>query len=190
MADAIISLPNPKNRNLYLAQQVDQASINTISKEIIEINEDDANIAKVYAMHDLEYTPKPIKLYIDSYGGYVYQCFGLLGIIQKSKIPVHTIVTGCAMSCGFLIAISGHKRFGYEKATYMYHQVSSATWGKAKDMEEDIIETVRLQKMIEEHTLEHTKISAKKLAQVYKGKRDWFIDSTEALKLKVIDELI
>jgi ATP-dependent Clp protease protease subunit len=190
MADAIISLPNPKNRNLYLAQQVDQASINTISKEIIEINEDDANIAKVYAMNDLVYNPKPIKLYIDSYGGYVYQCFGLLGIMQKSKVPVHTIVTGCAMSCGFLIAISGHKRFGYEKATYMYHQVSSATRGKVKDMEEDIIETVRLQKMIEEHTLEHTKISAKKLAQVYKGKRDWFIDSTEALKLKVIDELI
>jgi ATP-dependent Clp protease protease subunit len=189
MADAI-SLPKPKNINLYLAQQVDQASINTISKEIIEINEDDANIAKVYAMHDLVYNPKPIKLYIDSYGGYVYQCFGLLGIMQKSKVPIHTIVTGCAMSCGFLIAIAGHYRYGYQKSTFLYHQVSSGTFGKAKDMEEAVIETLRLQKMIEDHTIEYTKITAKKLERVYKGKRDWYIESDEALKLKVIDEVI
>lgn len=189
MADAI-SLPNPKSRNLYLAQQVDQASINAISKEIIEINEDDANIAKIYGIHDLEYKPKPIKLYIDSYGGLVYQCFGLLGIMQNSKVPIHTIVTGCAMSCGFLISIAGHKRFGYQKSTYLYHQVSSVAFGKAKDMEENVIETLRLQKMLEEHTIEHTKITAKKLERVYKGKKDWFIDSSEALKLKVIDELI
>lgn len=185
-----INLPQPKNRNLYLAKQVDQASINEISKAIIEINEDDKYVEKIYAAHDLEYVPKPIKLYIDSYGGYVYQCFGLLGIMKASKVPVHTIVTGCAMSCGFLISIAGHKRFGYPKSTYLYHQVSSGAIGKAKDLEEEVIETLRLQKMLEEHTLECTKISAKKLEKVYKGKRDWFIDTEEALKLKIIDEVI
>jgi len=187
---AEITLPNPKNRNLYLAKQVDQDSINSISKAIIEINEDDKHLKKMYAVYDLEYVPKPIKLYIDSYGGYVYQCFGLLGIMRNSAVPIHTIVTGCAMSCGFLISIAGHKRFGYHKSTYLYHQVSSGSIGKAKDMEEDVIETLRLQSMIEEHTLEYTKISDKKLKKVYKGKRDWFIDTKEALKLKIIDEVI
>lgn len=187
---AEITLPNPKNRNLYLAKQVDQDSINSISKAIIEINEDDKHLKKMYAVYDLEYVPKPIKLYIDSYGGYVYQCFGLLGIMRNSKVPIHTIVTGCAMSCGFLISIAGHKRFGYPKSTYLYHQVSSGSIGKAKDMEEDVIETLRLQAMIEEHTLEYTGISAKKLEKVYKGKKDWFIDTKEALKLKIIDEVI
>jgi ATP-dependent Clp protease protease subunit len=110
--------------------------------------------------------------------------------MKNSKVPVHTIVTGCAMSCGFLISIAGHKRFGYPKSTYLYHQVSSGTVGKAKDMEEVVIETLRLQKMLEDHTLEYTKISAKKLEKVYKGKRDWFIDTDEALKLRIIDEVI
>jgi ATP-dependent Clp protease protease subunit len=187
---AQLNLPQPKDRNLFLAKQVDQASINDVTKAIIDINEDDEYISKIYAAHDLNYVPKPIKLYIDSYGGYVYQCFGLLGVMKNSKIPVHTIVTGCAMSCGFLIAIAGHKRFGYPKSTYLYHQVSSGAIGKAKDLEEEVIETLRLQKMIEEHTLEYTKISAKKLEKVYKGKRDWFIDTDEAIKLKVIDEVI
>jgi len=183
-------LPKPKERNLFLAQQVDQASINSISKSIIEINDDDAELMQVYAMHGLEYNPKPIKLYIDSYGGLVYQCLGLLGIIKASNVPVHTIVTGCAMSCGFLISISGHKRFGYDKSTYLYHQVSSIAYGTVKDMEEKVIETARLQSMIEEITLSNTKITSKKLEKVYKAKKDWFIDSDEALKLHVIDEVI
>ena len=185
-----LNLPTPMYRNLFLAKQVDQASINELSKAIIAINEDDEFISKIYAAHDLSYLPKPIKLYVDSYGGYVYQCFGLLGIMKASKAPIHTIVTGCAMSCGFLISIAGHKRFGYPKSTYLYHQVSGGVIGKAKDMEEDVIETMRLQKMLEDHTLEFTKITAKRLEKVYKGKKDWFIDTDEALKLRIIDEII
>ena len=183
-------LRKPKDRNLFLAQQVTQDSINKISQAIIEINEDDVELEKIYALHDIDYVPKPIKLYIDSYGGYVYQCFGLLGIMKASKTPLHTIVTGCAMSCGFLISVSGHKRFGYPKATYMYHQVSSVAVGKVKDLEEDVIETKRLQKMIEDITLQNTRITEKKLEKIYKTKKDWFMDSEEALKLKVIDEIL
>jgi ATP-dependent Clp protease protease subunit len=185
-----MNLPHPKERNLYLAKQVDQVSINEISKAIIDINESDETLKKLYAVYDLEYRPKPIKLYIDSYGGYVYQCLGLLGIIEKSQAPVHTIVTGCAMSCGFLISISGHKRYGYSGSTYLYHQVSSLAWGPAKQMEEDVIETKRLQKIIEKHTLRYTNIPKEKLKEVYQRKIDWFIDSKEAIKLGIIDEII
>ena len=72
----------------------------------------------------------------------------------------------------------------------MYHQVSSVAVGKVKDLEEDVIETKRLQKMIEEITIENTKITEKKLEKIYKTKKDWFMDSEEALKLKVIDEIV
>lgn len=186
----MIALPIPKDRKLYLANQVDQASINQITKAIIDINEDDIYIKKLAEASGFKYESKPIELYIDSYGGLVYQCFGLLSVMKKSKIPVHTITTGCAMSCGFMIAITGHKRFCYEKATYMYHQVSSAAWGKAKDLEEEVVETVRLQKMIEDHTRENTKISKKQLKESYDNKKDWFMSSKEALKLGVVDEII
>ena len=187
---ANIDLPAPKERNLYLAKQVDQDSINSITKSIVEICDNDEYLIKLYALHDLTYVPKPIKLYIDSYGGYVYQCMGLLGVMKHAKTPVHTIVTGCAMSCGFLISISGQKRFGFPKSTYLYHQVSSGVHGKAKDIEEEVIEVRRLQKMIEDITLESTNISKKKLKEVYDGKVDWFIGSKEAKELGVIDEIL
>jgi ATP-dependent Clp protease protease subunit len=183
-------IPEPRERSLHLAKQVDQSSINELTREILSINESDEQIRRIAEIVGFTYQPKPIKLYIDSYGGLVYQCLGLLGVIEKSETPVHTIVTGCAMSCGFLISIAGHERFGYSGSTFLYHPVSSGTGGSVKQMEEDIMETKRLQKIIESHTLRFTNISKSRLKEIYEKKIDWFMDSKEALKLRIIDQII
>jgi ATP-dependent protease ClpP protease subunit len=89
-----------------------------------------------------------------------------------------------------MILISGHKRFAYTNATPMYHQVSSGAHGKLKEMQEDMIEAERLQKMIESMTLKKTNITKKQLEKVYKAKEDWFMTAEEALKHGVIDEIL
>lgn len=187
---AAVSIPLPKERNLYFTSQVDQASIAAISKSILEINANDEILRKQYAIYGIEYNPKPIKIYIDSYGGYVYQCFGLLSIMETSKTPIHTIVTGAAMSCGFMMAIHGHKRFAYKYATLMYHQVSSGAWGKLRDMQEDIEETKRLQQIIEQMTIKKTNISLDTLKDNFEKKRDWYMDADTALRNGCIDAII
>lgn len=186
----LLQIPGPLDRNLYLAKQVDQTSINEITKQIIDINDSDVEIMQIAKIYGFDYQPNPIKLYVDSYGGEVYQCLGLLGIMEKSKIPIHTIVTGCAMSCGFLISIAGHERYGFPGSTFLYHSVSSGSFGTTKQMEEDVIETKRLQKIIEKHTLKNTDITKDELRDIYEKKIDWFIDSKQAKKLGVIDEII
>lgn len=186
----MITLPSPKDRRLLFNTQVTQDSIGALSKQILEIVDDDVYIKSVYSIHNLVYTPEPIKIYIDSYGGAVYQGFGLLGIIENSNTPIHTLVTGCAMSCGFLISIAGHKRMAYKSATFMYHQISSLKYGKLKEIEEDMIEGKRLQEMIEKFTVSHTKISIDRLKEVYDTKQDWYLNAEEALKHGIIDEII
>jgi ATP-dependent Clp protease protease subunit len=57
-------------------------------------------------------------------------------------------------------------------------------------MEEKLQETKRLQKLIEEITLDKTNISKKKLADVLKNKVDWYMSAEEALKLGVIDAIV
>jgi ATP-dependent Clp protease protease subunit len=183
-------IPSPRARKLYLAAQVNQKSMNDLTKAIIGINEHDRLLEKLYPAYNVEYTPPPIEIYIDSYGGAVYQCFGLLGVMEKSVTPVHTIATGAAMSCGFMILISGHKRFGYRHSTPLYHQVSTGFWGKVKDMEENLEQTKKLQKKIEEITLERTNISKKKLKEILKNKVDWYMTAEEALALGVIDGIL
>ena len=57
-------------------------------------------------------------------------------------------------------------------------------------MEEKLEETKRLQELLERLTLEKTKITAKKLERIYKTKKDWYMTAEEALKLKVVDEIV
>ena len=59
----------PKNRDLFFTKQVDQSSIGELTQKIIEINQDDEHLKKLYKVYGLDYNPEPIKLYIDSYGG-------------------------------------------------------------------------------------------------------------------------
>jgi ATP-dependent Clp protease protease subunit len=190
MSDNTITLPNPKKRKLFFGKQVDQESIEELSKEIVLINENDRTLEKLYGVYDLEYTAKPIEIFIDSYGGLVYQVMGLIGIMEKSVTPIHTICTGAAMSCGFMMLINGHKRFCYQHGTPLYHQVSTWNSGKVQDLEEELKETKRLQNKLEEMTIRLTKISKDQLDENRQRKIDWFMSSEEALKLGVVDEII
>lgn len=184
------NLDAPKERTLYFTKQVDQDSISELTKSIIEINENDEYLKKLYSIHNIKYEPEPIKILIDSYGGQVYSCFGLLSVIERSKTPIHTIVTGCAMSCGFMILISGHKRFAHKLSTPLYHQVSGMPWGKLADVEIEFNEIKRLQELIEKITIEKTKISKNKLKEVYEKREDWYMSAEDALSLGVVDEIL
>ena len=183
-------LPLPKKRDLFFNKQVDQNTIGDLTQKIIEINQDDEHLKKVYAIYNLNYEPDPIKIYIDSYGGYVYQCFGLLSVMERSQTPIHTIVTGCAMSCGFMMLICGHKRFALKLSTPLYHQVSSGAWGTVKELEESVEESKRLQKILESIVKDKTDITKKRLREILETKKDWFMTSKEALELNVVDEIL
>ena len=183
-------LKEVKERNIFFSKQVDQETIEAVTKSIVEINESDEIIAKQAEINGFTYHPKPIKIYIDSYGGQVYACWGLLGVMGSSKTPIHTIVTGCAMSCGFMILISGHKRFGYKLSTPLYHQISGGTSGNIPDMENNLKQSKRLQKELENITLSKTKMTKEQLKKIYKEKIDFYMTAKQALKFGVIDEII
>lgn len=185
-----VTLPNPLTRELFFTQQVDQESIGLLSEKIIRIQNHDAYLRRLYAVHNLEYRPFPIQIYIDSYGGDIYQCFGLLSIMDASQTPIHTIVTGTAMSCGFLIALHGHVRIAYPKATLMYHSVQAGGQGTARDLEEQLYEVLRLQSMIEDIAVERTNITKSKLKEIFNAKTDWYMDAETALDNGCIDEIV
>ena len=185
-----IQLPQPRKRDLFFTTQVDQESIAELTETIIAIERHDNYITKLYAVHDLEYKPKEINIYIDSYGGMVYQGFGLISVMRECKTPIHTIVTGTAMSCGFLIAICGHRRSCYADSTYMYHQISSDVSGTLKAIEDEFIEVSRLQNRMEEITLRTTKLTAKQLKDVYRTHTDLYLTSEQALLNGCVDHII
>ena len=58
-------LKTPKARNLYLPKQVNQPSINALTQQTIEINEDDEHLIKLHEIHGINYTHTPLKMYKD-----------------------------------------------------------------------------------------------------------------------------
>jgi ATP-dependent Clp protease, protease subunit len=183
-------LENPLDRDLFFYSDVAQDSIGELTQAIVYINRHDEKLANISRAYGFTYTPDPIKLYVNSFGGDVYACLGLISIMKTSKTPIHTIVTGCAMSAGFMIAISGHKRFCYNNSSYMWHQVSSLNYGKIQEKEENMIEDRRLQVILDQHILDLTGITTKKLQKMYKSKQDKFFNPEKALELNLVDSII
>ncbi|UNY39902.1 ATP-dependent Clp protease proteolytic subunit [Bacillus phage vB_BauM_KLEB27-3] len=197
-------------RDLFLAGNVEEENINKLIQEIMKINKEDddeekesvdkkqykafqeGTVSSIEEINSIEsdYKRKPIRLYITTYGGAVYDELALVDIINSSKTPIYTIALGKAMSAGFNILIHGHKRFAYKNATMMYHQVSTGHYGKVQDIEERFKESQRLQDMGEKMVIEKTKITKELVEKNTRQKQDWYMDAEEALSLGVIDEIL
>jgi len=185
-----MNLENPLERNIFFYTDVTQETIGEISAIIVEIESHDKRLKKHAAVFGLDYTPEPIKFYINTPGGDAYACLGLVGIMRNCTTPIHTIATGCAMSAGFIMAINGHKRFCFESSSYMWHEAGYMALGKTTEHEENMVESIRLQKIIDKNIIEKTGLSAKDLKKIYRSKQDKYISAEEALKLGIVDEIL
>lgn len=185
-----ISLPDGIDRNLFISSNISQDSCLQLTKTIIAINELDDTLETLYKINGQTYNRTPMKLYIDSYGGDVYTALGLISLIENSKTEIHSISSGCAMSCGFMIAIACHKRYSYKYTTFMIHDISNGAFGQSEVIRDELAEMDRLKYIIDDIINNHTKIRYDKLKDVYSKKKDWFISADLALKMKVIDEII
>lgn len=174
-------------RLLHLYENVSKDSIKPLMENIIKLNyEDDENDSK-----EKNFKRVPIQLFVNSYGGTVYDCLGLIALMEQSKTPIHTYVYGYAMSAGLTIAVSGHKRYGSKYSTFMYHQASNNPgYAKLDILENRVDETRRLQELKDSILISKTKWKQKDLDYVNERQKDWFMTAQEALQYGLIDEII
>lgn len=178
---------NNKNRIFYLGDEIDNSSLGLVNSSLLTlIAKDDENTRKSKG----DFTRKPIKLYINSYGGSIYDMWSSIDIIESSETPIYTYCTGYAMSAAFLIFIAGHQRFISNHSTLLYHQLSSWTSGTYQDLLEEGEERERLQTEMESFVKSHTNIKQSRLNTVRKNKIDWYIRADEAIELGIADEII
>jgi ATP-dependent Clp protease, protease subunit len=93
---------------------------------------------------------KIIPILIDSYGGQVYSLLSMVATIKSSPVPIATIATGKAMSCGSILFSCGSEgnRFIDSAATIMIHDVSSWSHGKVEEIKSDAKEVERLNQYV------------------------------------------
>ena len=174
------------NRVIYVNEDIDSETLEEGALAIQYINRyDNEQESKLK-----NYVREPITVIVDSYGGSVYDGMGLINMITSSKTPVHTYCYSKGMSMGFLIFISGHKRYVHEHATLMYHQLSSVVYGTNKMIQDEALAIEEMNNRIMEIVVKRTGITKKKLKKKNKEQKDWYISGRKAVDLGVADELI
>lgn len=178
-----MSKPEAKYRKLLLSDNITSSSVKEMIKEIMDINYDDDLKEVDYK----DWERKPIKLFINSFGGSVYDGLALVDIIKQSKTPVHTISIGSSMSMGLWIYLAGHKRFVGEHTTLTFHDISTWAWDKTEGIKQELNECLRLQKIICNEIISTSLVKQETLDDYITRKAEWYIPADEAIKLKLAD---
>jgi ATP-dependent Clp protease protease subunit len=157
-----------------------------------QMDADICNIIKAQLLYLEHLDPKKdIKIYIDSPGGSVYSGLGLLDTMDFIENDIVTINTGLAASMAAIILCSGSKgkRKSLKRSRTMIHQpLGYSGYAQASDIEIDAKEINLVKRELYEIISNQT---GKKFDDVFKdGDRDYWMNSEDAKKYGMIDEII
>jgi ATP-dependent Clp protease protease subunit len=166
------------DRIVMLNGPVDDASASVIVAQMLHLESSDSE--------------KDINFYINSPGGVVTAGLSIYDVMQFIKCDVATYVMGQACSMGSLLAQAGApgKRFLLPNARHMIHQVSSGARGTAIDMQIQVEEVLKLNKLLTEIYVTHNS-KGKTFDQLKTDmSRDYFMSSQEAVDYGLADEIV
>ena len=172
---------------IYFCAPVNKTSVLELSKIIKKKNDDLERIKRRDELID-EIVPKPLFLRITSYGGGLISARSAIDAIMSSKIPIHTIVDGCAASAATLMSIVGKKRYITKSSLMLVHQLSSIHAGKMHELEDDMKNSMLFMQHIRNLYKKYTKIPKKKLNKILKHDLWW--DADLCLDYGLVDEII
>jgi len=171
------------NNHIYFYSSIKSNSILKLNKKIKELE------TKLLTYADsLEWEPPGIYLHINSYGGSVFAGVAGMDHIRKCKVPVYTVVDGCAASAATFLSVVGQKRYINKHAHILIHQLSSGFWGKFSEIEDEIKNLKKLMEMIKDVYLKNTGMTKKQLNKMLK--HDLWLNAQEALEYGLVDEVL
>lgn len=170
------------DRSIFLSGGVEEQPISTAIVALLQMTKKDPT--------------KQINLMISTFGGSVVDMFGLydtIKYVQSRGCPVATIGLGKIMSAGVPLLACGNKglRFIGEHATVMIHPAyDDSSSGDYFQMKNNTDEMKRLQDMMDNVLLKHTKMTKEELSKIITSRLDTYISSEQAIKLGIVDKLI
>lgn len=131
-----------------------------------------------------------ISIYINSPGGSVTAGLAIIDTMNFIKSNVSTVATGLCASMGAIILAAGTKgkRYSLSNSEIMIHQVLGGIEGKASDVKIQAERILKTKKRINALLSELTGKSIKKINK--DTEKDYYLNSKEALKYGLIDNII
>lgn len=164
-------------REVFFSGEVNSASLESFAKELLRL--------------DRIKPGEPIRVYINSGGGYNYDGVGMVDVMKGLRSPVETICVGKCMSMAAFILAGGTQgmRSAYPHARIMLHQTKSgASSGNSRDLEIAANELRFLQQEYIRLMAEYTKKPSQEIEAALK--EETYLSAEEALRLGLIDKII
>lgn len=159
-----------------------------VGKELVEIFDKmfiDLSVSRYF-----KYV-KNLIINFSSEGGLVTYGYQIINMIKRFQREydkrVVMVADGHLMSMGLYIFCSADYRISFDNTQFMYHQVSSETWGKLYEIENSVQNLKQIQKKLNEYLMERTKIQ-KDFLEKFK-KDDYCFNAKQAKRLGVIHEI-
>lgn len=135
--------------------------------------------------------PKPIELILQSPGGSIVAGFALYDHVQYIRRLGHYVTTtalGMAASMAGVLLQAGDTRVMGADAFLLIHEGGFGAVGSVGEVEDRLTLHHKMQERILGIFADRSKLSQEEIAEKWKRK-DWWLDSTEALKLGFVDEV-
>jgi len=155
------------------------------------INDQVANLIVAQLLFlDREDPEREISLYINSPGGEIYPGLAIYDTMQLLRAPVSTIAVGWTASMGTVLLSAGTKgkRYALPHATIHMHPAGGYARGYAPDVEIQLNELLRMQRLLQTLLSRHTGQPIEKIAKDFD--RDYFMDAKGAVEYGIIDEVL
>ena len=135
---------------------------------------------------------KLLTLYINTFGGDLYQAFALVDIMSNSRHPIRTIGIGAVMSAGFLIFASGTQgqRIVARNTGLMCHQYSDEVEGKHHDLKASLKEGVNCNRRMMEILTNATGLTTAQVRAKLLKETDVFLTAKQAIEMNVADHIL
>jgi ATP-dependent Clp protease protease subunit len=168
-----ISMSNLNKELLKLESKIMKES-NKLKRKLSDMLKDDKELENGESKYcSLKIKYKPIKLYISSHGGSVYQVLGAYDSIKNMKVPVHTICKGFVASAGTILSLAGDKRFITQNSYMLIHQLRSGMWGKFEEIKDDYENCKTLMTHLKKIYIDNTNINEEELDDILKKDISW-----------------
>ena len=130
-----------------------------------------------------------INFYIQSSGGSLLPAFSIIDTIKSSTVPIHTHVNGYVASAGSLLSVSGHKRYITKNSMMLIHSLRT-TIGEVnyQQLEDHYYNSETMMNIVKNIYKEKSNINNEYLE--YLLQHDFWLNSTDCLKYKFVDEII
>ena len=130
---------------------------------------------------------KPIKIYVNSCGGFLTDTLTIVDSIKMSKTPVIGICSGTAYSGGFFIFISCDERYAYPHASFLFHEGATSNGGTSGQFQNYAAFYKKQLDQLKDIVVSNTKITEEEFKEIRKD--DIWYDVAEALEKGIVDEI-